>query len=183
MVQMTDNFTAMLFDLLDRLPEQQRLTTVMTLWSLWKSRNLKLWESTDTTAVAIVSRACDVHREWSCMQKVKFTQPNSDINFSWTKPLNGTIKCNVDAAVFNNNSMVGYGMCFRDSLGQLLLEKSDYMQNSATILKVETIGLLEAMEMAISNGMHNVIFETDSRSMENALYSTTTPLNEFGDLL
>lgn len=31
--------------------------------------------------------------------------------------------------------------------------------------------------------MHNVIFETDSRSLVNTLYSTTTPLNNFGDLV
>ena len=145
--------------------------------------NLELWKSINTTPAVIVSRARDVHREWSCMQKAKFTQPNSDSNFSWTKPPNGTIKCNVDAATFNNNSMVGYGMCFRDSLGQLFLGKSDYMKFSATVLEVETIGLLEAMKMAISSGIHNVIFETDSRSLVNALYSTTTPLNEFGDLV
>ena len=50
---------------------------------------------------------------------------------------------------------------------------------------METIGLLEGMKMAISNGTHNVIFETDSRSLVNALYSTTTttPLNEFEDLV
>lgn len=29
----------------------------------------------------------------------------------------GRIKCNVDATLFNNNTIVGYGMCFRDSLG------------------------------------------------------------------
>jgi len=27
------------------------------------------------------------------------------------------IKCNVDGATFHNNSIMGYNMCFRDSLG------------------------------------------------------------------
>lgn len=53
----------MLFDLLDRLPEQQTLTTAMTLWSLWKSQNLNLWESTDTIPTVIVSRAHMVQGE------------------------------------------------------------------------------------------------------------------------
>jgi len=56
-------------------------------------------------------------------------------------------------------------------------------QISATVLEVGTIGLLEPMKMAISNGMHNVIFDIDIRSLVNALYSTIVPLNEFGDLM
>jgi len=102
-VQMVDNITVVLFDLLDKLPEQQRLTTAKTLWSLWKSRNLKLWESIVTTLATIISRAHDVHHEWTCMLKVKFTQPNSD-----------------------NNSIIGYCMFFRYSLGQVLLGKSNF---------------------------------------------------------
>jgi len=46
----------------------------------------------------------------------------------------------VEATIFNNSSIVGYGMCFRDSIGQLLLGKSYYLQISATVLEVETIG-------------------------------------------
>lgn len=105
------------------------------------------------------------------------------MELSWTKPLNGMIKCNVEASIFNNSSIVGYGMCFRDSLGQLLLGKSYYLQISATVLEVETIGWLEEMKMAIFNGMHDVIFENDSRSLVNVLYTTTALFNEFEDLV
>ena len=62
-----DNFASMLFDLIDRLSTQQQALVAMTLWSLWKSRNAKLWESTDTSPSYIVTNANDSLNEWSCM--------------------------------------------------------------------------------------------------------------------
>ncbi|KEH37011.1 hypothetical protein MTR_2g028885 [Medicago truncatula] len=67
------------------------------------------------------------------------------------------IKCNVDAAAFDNNSVMGYGMCFRDSMGVLLLGKSDFYYSSATVLEAESLGLLDAIKVAISHGMRDIL--------------------------
>jgi ribonuclease HI len=45
------------------------------------------------------------------------------------------------------------------------------------------MGLLEAIKTATSNGLQHVLFETDSMSLVNALNTSNTPLNEFGDLV
>jgi len=37
-----DNFQKLLFDFFNRLTDQQRHLAAMTLWSLWKSRNMLL---------------------------------------------------------------------------------------------------------------------------------------------
>jgi len=75
------------------------------------------------------------------------------------------IKCNVDAATFHNNSTIGYGICFRDHLRQLLIGKAYFLHSSATVLEAEAIALLESLKMATTNGMHVVIFETDSKTL------------------
>ncbi|KEH37272.1 hypothetical protein MTR_2g436910 [Medicago truncatula] len=134
MVQMVDNFTAMLFDLLDRLTEHQRLTTAMTLWSLWKSRNLKLWEYIDTTPVP------------SYLVPVMFTASRAECKrpdniFSWRKPPNGVIKCNVDASIFNNNSMVVYMVCaFEIHWGKFYLENHITCKFLLLFLKWKPLG-------------------------------------------
>jgi len=102
---------------------------------------------------------------------------------TWIKPPVGKIKCNVDAAAFNNNFVMGFGMCFRDFKGNLLLGKSDFYHSSTTILEAESLGLLDAIKVAISNGMHVVLFETDSKILSDAINSNFTPSNEFGDLV
>ena len=65
------NFFAMLFDLFHRLHEQDRPLATMIFWSLWKSRNTKLWGAINISPTFIVSRAHDVLHEWSCMQRTK----------------------------------------------------------------------------------------------------------------
>jgi len=69
------NFSAMMFELCTRLKEQDRILAAMTLCSLWKSRNVKLWEATNTTPPSIVTWAHDVLHEWSCMQRAKHLAP------------------------------------------------------------------------------------------------------------
>ncbi|XP_024636515.1 uncharacterized protein [Medicago truncatula] len=155
----------------------------MTLWSMWKSRNAKLWESTDTSPSYIVTRAKDALNEWSCMQRAKAPIHNKNSEHAWIKPPVGMIKCNVDAAAFDNNSVMGYGMCFRDSMGVLLLGKSDFYYSSATVLEAESLGLLDAIKVAISHGMRDIMFETDSKILSDAIAAATIPINEFGDLV
>jgi len=178
-----NDFTTLLFDLLDRLSSQQQHLAAMLLWSLWKSRNTKLWETMDTSSTFILSRAKDTLQEWSCMECAKFQRFNTEQSTSWVKPLMGRIKCNVDAALFNNNTMMGYGMCFRDFFGQLLYGKYGYLLSSANVLKAKTIALLESINVAISNGWNNVLFETDCKTLVEALASPIVPTNEFGDLV
>jgi len=117
------------------------------------------------------------------MQRARVPVHNINSVHTWLKPPVGKIKCNVDAASFNNNSIMGHGMCFRDSTRSFLLGKSDFSHSSATVLEAESLGLLDVIQVAISYGMHDVLFEIDSKVMSDALASTATPTNEFGDLV
>jgi ribonuclease HI len=92
-------------------------------------------------------------------------------------------KCNVDGTTFHNNSTVGYGICFRDHLGQLLIGKSDFLHSPSTVLEAEAIALLESLKMAIVNGMHVVLFETDSKTLVEIIKSHATSHNELRDLI
>lgn len=87
------------------------------------------------------------------MQRTKHQEKNLTRTSSWVKPPTGTTKCNVDAAMFDNNTIMGYGMCFRNSLGQLLLGKSRFLLSFATVLEAESIALLESIKTAISNSI------------------------------
>jgi hypothetical protein len=117
------------------------------------------------------------------MQRAKLPLHEAEAYHNWRKPSAGMIKCNVDAAAFNNNVIIGYDMCFRDSTGLLLLGKSYYFHSLAIVLEAETKGLLEVIKVAISNGMYAVLFEIDCKSLPYAICSTKVPLNEFGDLV
>jgi len=76
-----------------------------------------------------------------------------------------------------------YGLCFRDSFGNLLFGQSDIKLLSATVLEAETIGLLECLKMAISKDLRHVVFETYSKLLIDLLGNTTLSLNEIGYLV
>ncbi|XP_024639948.1 uncharacterized protein [Medicago truncatula] len=155
----------------------------MTIWSLWKSRNLLLWEDNDTTLTHTVTRAQEVLHEWSCVQKAKHPEHHVEQPPAWEKPPHGTIKCNVDTTLFNGNLVMCYGLCFRESSGNLLFGKSDFKLLSATVLEAEAIGLLESLKMAISKDLCHVAFETNSKLLVDLPGNTNLPINEIGDLV
>jgi len=117
------------------------------------------------------------------VQKAKNLMRHDDQLPIWVKPQFSSIKCNVDATIFNGNSAMGYGICFCDSSGSLLFGKSDYKYLSVTVLEAEAIGLLESLKLAISKDLHNVVFETDNKLLVDLLQKSNLSLNEIGDLV
>jgi len=170
-------FQHMLFDLFNKLHDQQKQLPALTLWILWKSRNLLLWDDSDITPILTITRTKDVLHEWSCFQKAKHLTHHDDQLPAWEKPPHSSIKCNVDASLLNGNSMMCYGLCLRDSSDNLIFGKSDFKLLLTTVLEVEAIGLLEALQMVISKDLCNVAFETDSKLLVDLLGNTSPPLN------
>lgn len=125
-----------------------------------------------------MSKAKDIIHECGYMQIGKVSIRSEHMEQPWTKPPHGMIKCNVDASSLNVNSIMGYNMCFRDSICLFLLGKSDYFALFTTVLKVENLGLPEAIKVAISNGIQDFMFETNFKVLSDALDTTSTLSNE-----
>lgn len=66
---------------------------------------------------------------------------------------------------------------------QFLLGKSDYSRFYVTIMKAGTLSSLEALKVAISNGMHFVLFEIDFKILSDMLATNNSPINEFADFV
>jgi ribonuclease HI len=173
----------MLFTFFDRLSISQVALAAMTLWSLWKCRNSKLWDNVDTPPLVVINRARDTLYEWSYMQQAKNSMQEITHDALWEKPPLTVVKCNVDCALFNNNSIMGYGLCFRDSMGHFLLGMSNYEFHRVTPSEAEATGLLEAVKLAIARGMQSVIFESDCKIVVDAVNSSVNPHNELGDII
>lgn len=77
---------------------------------------------------------------------------------------------------------MAYGLCFRDSIGALLISKFEYLRLSLSVLEAESLGLLHILKMTIPNDLHNVYFETDNKTLVDAFLAHNVPLDEFGDL-
>jgi len=63
-LEVVDGYVSLFFQLLEQLPHQQVLMFVMTLWSIWKKRNEKLWSDIDTNPRMSVHMARETLLEW-----------------------------------------------------------------------------------------------------------------------
>jgi len=59
-----DNAPDIIFNLLQKLSASQVENVVTIMWSIWKSRNLKLWEHVSESTVTILERAKHLLECW-----------------------------------------------------------------------------------------------------------------------
>lgn len=110
----TNNFSTMIFHLLNRLAPQQQSLVDMFPWSLWKNCNSKLWKSPITPhASLLLEQMIHLMNRIVCEAQSYRHAMRIPLIF-WAKSYVGTVKCNVDALSFN--PIMEYNMCFRDSL-------------------------------------------------------------------
>jgi len=86
-----------------------------------------------------------------------------------------TPECNVDCALFNNNTIKCYGFRFHNSSGNLVSGVSNFDPNSCPL--PEALGLYEAIEFAIAQDMPSIIFEFDYKIIVNKLRLETSLLD------
>lgn len=116
------NYHDCFFKLLSTLPNTSRSVFSMVFWAIWKVRNDKIWENLDTIAVAAMRRSKECLWDWEVARMKQ--NPNhlvlqQGVNNNverWTKPRDGELKCNVDAAVFSQEGRYGIGMCIRNNM-------------------------------------------------------------------
>jgi hypothetical protein len=137
----TASGTNAIFYLLQNLSAEltQRLSTV--IWSLWKHRNLRVWEDVTETSVVVVERARNMITYWQLanapdpLAATSLPQHAIDANtgasFShqhnrtlWLPPLSSRYKCNIDAAFSSHHNRTGVGICVRDLEGSFVLAKT-----------------------------------------------------------
>ena len=125
----------------------------------------------------------DSLNEWRYMQHHKNLGQQVQHTVLWTKPPPPFLNCNVDCALFNNNSVAGYGLCIRNSTGQFIAGMSNFSHCSLTPVEAEAWGLLEAIKFVVVKDISYVIFESDCKVIVDIVNSSHLPQNELGDIL
>lgn len=94
----------------------------MMCWALWKSRNELMWNNKGTSVDGVIDLANYVLNQWARAQDrnvvptTAFLTEN-DGAAKWTKPTEGVIKINVDAAIFAELGTHGFACVARGNRG------------------------------------------------------------------
>jgi len=189
------------FYLLQHLTVEQSQRFAVTIWSIWKRRNLKVWENKDELCAMTVDRAHIMIEEWQQACEVRtgahqigtatapiLQQHNTDAQLpatrvSWQRPPRGRFKCNVDAGFSTIMNRTGIGICIRGDDGAFVLAKTITFEVVHSVHVGEALGLYHAMEWLSDMQLNNVDFETDSKTTHDAFHAHKDDVSEFGHII
>lgn len=101
----------------------------------------------------------------------------------WTKPSEGFVKVNLDAAFYAELGRGAWGCVARTSQGEFIAACAGKLDHLASPLQAEATACVQAIEAANEMGIHQVIFESDSLQLVNATNSGDHDLSSIGVML
>jgi len=180
------SFPTNVFAILQHLDQQQKKVFSVTLWSIWKHRNNKVWNNVTETAQAICARAGFLITSWKNAQTIRHhipQHPATPNDLKWIKPSPRIFKCNVDAAFSQARKRVGIGVCIRDDEGRYVLAKTEWMTPLLDVDLGEALGLLSAMYWVRDLQLGIVDFELDSKTVVDSLYDSKSGVSNFSAVI
>jgi ribonuclease HI len=141
-------------------------------WVLWSNRNSKVWEELSEPGRTLGYKTRQLWDDWAAVQQLQqgVTRPGQQQPSRWEKPMIGWLKCNVDAAFHQNMNKTSAGWCLRDHLGRFVMAETTWIDGICSIVEGESLALLEALKVLNQRGYSHVIFETDSKSVVDAIH-------------
>ncbi|XP_058733327.1 uncharacterized protein LOC131604930 [Vicia villosa] len=150
---------------------------------LWRNRNNMIWNNeSDTYSKLGLSAFCS-WQEWFVAQDIGNRDQVRPYPLTWNPPLEGRLKCNVDAGFNIIRGSTNRGWCIRDHLGHFISAGTAWDFGSFPILEAEALALKEAILSAIDLHLEYVIFESDSQNTIHAICSDVNGFSEFGTII
>ncbi|PNY04376.1 RNase H domain-containing protein [Trifolium pratense] len=171
-----DNVRNLIFDMCRYENKDIAGKAATLLWLMWQNRNNLVWNDNNSSAQQIGIQAAQFWHQWALVNRRLDEQQqhvHQQTTFSgeeqWQPPPIGYLKCNVDASFFNMVGATGWGWCLRDHNGQFKLAGTNFVKSPLNILEGEAMAIIEAMEMMMQKGFSYVTFESDSKTVADAL--------------
>ncbi|CAJ2675250.1 unnamed protein product [Trifolium pratense] len=102
---------------------------------------------------------------------------SSNSHDSWQPPQFGWLKCNVDAWFQDHHGWVtNRGWCIRNDAGLFMYAGTAWDEGNHTIIEVEALALMLAMQAASNMHMEHIVFESDSQLVAHLLASEFSAL-------
>ena len=193
-----------MFALLQNLPHTKIQLFVTLVWSLWKSRNIQVWQNMPESSQSIVERAHQLLHGWTAANSCRNGFDRSVIGaethtvntisgssctrvqqdqFWWQKPTRGRFKCNVDASFSVHLNVVGYGMCIRDDRGNFVKARTMWSSPVCVSDIGEALGLSQAIQWVHDLQLLNVDFELDAKRVVDYFNTGNNDISEFRVIL
>ncbi|CAN1300327.1 Putative ribonuclease H protein At1g65750 [Linum perenne] len=181
----TDSFKDWILTAISSLSAQKLQVLAAVIDGVWFERNKRVWREEETPSFVVARKALEAAKEWADTYVESGSnrsgrQPDCGM---WHPPAMGTLKCNVDGALFAERHLHGAGMILRNHNGDVLAFKAMNSRGCPNAKTCEALALREAIIWLKSKGIRNVVIETDAQLVCSALGKEETDTTEFGDVI
>jgi len=163
------------------------------MWSLWKSRNVKLWQQHNETNVQVFKRATHLLEEWRAAKDIRSRSSNQTTvpqvrpirqeEDHWKKPTPGRYKCNIDVSFSTSLNRVALGTCLRDDDGAFVLARTELFASFCDIEAGEAVGLHIALNWISNQQFDNVDFVLDCKRVVDCVNSILDDSTKIGCII
>ncbi|CAJ2635677.1 unnamed protein product [Trifolium pratense] len=136
-------------------PETVAGSIAMIVWCIWYNRNNWVWNGTRDTAKDVAMRAAHMINEWRTKHEL-----SSGVTRYNAATLAEASRRVVEVEPGTNNCM-----------------------HKLTAAEGEAMAILEVMRIAISRGWTNIVFESDSKVVVDAIHVTTQGVSELSSII
>lgn len=156
--------------------EEEQATAATIIWSIWKSRNNKIFRNEEFNANGVLVRARSMIKEWKITSNLlpgddeKGTGRRIKASFlvKWEPPPLDYVKVNFDGSVKDNNGASGY--VIRNHFGKIVAAGVGATNlGLSSVLLAEATGLRDGVRKAIELGYRKLEVEGDSMVVIQAL--------------
>jgi ribonuclease HI len=167
--------------------EEDRATTglfALLLWTVWQHRNNKVWNGVQEAGRSIGFKALQAWQEWfSVQQQYQLPSQQQQHVIAWQKPPTDWYKCNVDAGFHKELNRATVGWCVRNHVGSFAMAGTSWREGHYSIVEGEAYALYEALKALQQHGLTQVIFETDCKSVVDAIHNIHGGASEFSSII
>ncbi|XP_062116553.1 uncharacterized protein LOC133830553 [Humulus lupulus] len=182
------SFVSWLRASLDASTDEDRSKIFMLCWSVWRRRNDWVWNNRKGSTYGVLLLADSTLQAWvSAQDREVAPLPNylspADGAVVWRKPKRGDLKVNVDAANFLGAETYGFAGVARDHNGTLIEAFSVYRNGAINPELGEAMGVREALSWIKRRRWTNVVVETHSLMVIQALRSNIVMTSYFWSII
>lgn len=111
------------------------------------------------------------------------TEEKRKENHRWQPPTDGMLKANLDGAYRPGESFVTWGIVIRDEMGDVVTVRAGRTEHVADSFGAEATAMTEAINTVADLGALQVVFETDSKLLQEALDLTKVDSSPYAALI
>ncbi|XP_024160551.1 uncharacterized protein LOC112167730 [Rosa chinensis] len=153
---------------------------LMLVWSLWRNRNVALWENKSKPATALLCTAMAWLEEFHKARAPSNT-PKQLVKQSWKPAGDNHVMINVDGAFLPSLQHGGIGGVVRGSGGHFLAAFAHYITHVSSAKHAELMAIREGLDLAVQLQLPQVIVKMDCLAAVQDL--TRSGAGEFASLI